>query len=226
MNPRPWLAPALAWLLYGAGISPALHAQTSTDGAPRPSAPLIQTNPTSYNAQQRRIQALNESGRHRVASYSLAKAQCWLDVSFHEFSRNDRSMFPQRALNESFKITDYLARGGDVASPDNPAAQTPGVLEATRLRPDLWAQAEHIKRQPGYRCAENLVACSEVALAHADHEFRQQQWRHAQPYVQMAEDRLDQAQAALRACTPAPSPPATAVFSAPAGERPAAAPSP
>ena len=41
-----------------------------------------------YRDTQQRIKNLNDGGR-RVADYHLSKAQCWLDVSFHEYSRND-----------------------------------------------------------------------------------------------------------------------------------------
>ena len=53
----------------------------------------------SYEATQGRIQALNDGGRP-IRDYHLSKAQCWLDVSFHEYTRNDRSAFPQEALSE------------------------------------------------------------------------------------------------------------------------------
>ena len=40
-----------------------------------------------------------------MADYHLAKAQCWLDVSFHEYTRNDRSDFVQQALDQSLRLT-------------------------------------------------------------------------------------------------------------------------
>ncbi|MBS7808706.1 OmpA family protein [Variovorax sp. PCZ-1] len=160
----------------------------------------------TYDDQQARIKALNDSGRHRVSSYSLAKAQCWLDVSLHEYSRNDRGGFPQAALSESFKITDYLEKGGVVAAAANPANTTPSVNEAAKLRPDLWDAAAKLKGHPGWRCAEQKTACAEVELVHAGNEFNQQQWRHAKPYVQIAEDLIGDAQRAAEACIPAPAP--------------------
>jgi outer membrane protein OmpA-like peptidoglycan-associated protein len=162
----------------------------------------------TYERQQAAIKALNDSGRHRVASYSLAKAQCWLDVSFHEYSRNDRSPFPQAALTESHRITQYLAQGGDAAGAANPARQTPLVNNAARVRPDLWDRATQLKDHAGYRCAEQRVACAEVELVHAGNEQNQQGWRHAKPYVQIAEDQLAEAAQAAQACVPPPAPPA------------------
>ena len=164
----------------------------------------------TYERQQAAIKTLNDSGSHRVASYSLAKAQCWLDVSFHEYSRNDRSAFPQAALTESHRITQYLQQGGNPTGAANPAHQTPLVNDAARLRPDLWDRATQLKGHPGYRCAEQRVACAEVELVHAGNEHNQQQWRHAKPYVQIAEDQLAEATLAARACVPPPAPAAPA----------------
>jgi outer membrane protein OmpA-like peptidoglycan-associated protein len=197
--PRLGLALVAAGLLSGAALAaepatPALsNASTQTDGT-------VSADHRGYAAQQAAIQALNERGGHRLRSYSLAKAQCWLDVSFHEYTRNDRSSFPLAALQESSKITGYLAGGGAVASEANPARQTPLLNGAPKLRADLWAQVEQLKGQAGARCAEQLLACAEVELVHAGHEHAQQGWRHAQPYVQIAEDRVAEAQAAAVAC--------------------------
>ncbi len=168
---------------------------------------VIDADYQTYEQQQNRIKAVNDTGRHPVKSYSLSKAQCWLDVSFHEYTRNDRSDFPQDALNESHKITEYLQSGGDVSSAQNPANQTPLVNGAAKLRPDLWERAGALKQHPGFGCAEQLVACGEVELVHAGNEQNQQQWRHAKPYVQIAEDLLGQAKQAAEACVLPKAPP-------------------
>ena len=182
--------------------APVVHADAPTDGA-------LMADHRGYKVQQDAIQALNDTGRHRLASYPLAKAQCWLDVSFHEYTRNDRSAFPQGALDASRAITDYLARGGAPGAAENPAQQTPLVNDALRLREDLWAQAGALKTHAGWRCAERLVACGEVELVHAGNEHRQQGWRHAKPYVQIAEDLIGDARLAAEACPalPVPVPP-------------------
>lgn len=174
---------------------------TQTDGS-------VMADQRGYRRQQDAIKALNDTGRHRLRSYSLAKAQCWLDVSFHEYTRNDRSAFPQQALGESVRITTYLATDAAPGGPDDPAQQTPLVNNAERLRADLWALAERLKAEPGFHCAEQEVACGEVELVHAGNESRQLGWRHAKPYVQIAEDLLGEAEAAVAACAPPPAPPA------------------
>ncbi|MEX8495662.1 OmpA family protein [Sphaerotilus sp.] len=199
MNKNTSTASSLVLALGLLAVVPLVHADAATDGA-------LMADHQGYNVQQDTIQALNDTGRHRLASYPLAKAQCWLDVSFHEYTRNDRSAFPQGALDASRQITDYLARGGAPGAAENPAQQTPMVNDALKLRDDLWAQAAALKTHTGWRCAEKLVACGEVELVHAGNEHRQQGWRHAKPYVQIAEDLIGDARLAAEACPALPVP--------------------
>lgn len=172
----------------------------------------VNANNKGYEIQQGAIKTLNDSGQHRVSSYSLSKAQCWLDVSYHEFSRNDRSKFVPEALQESQKITDFLAEGFDPEHLDNPAHATPLVNGAALLRQDLWDTAANLKLQPGFSCAAQQVSCAEVELVHAGNEYNQQGWRHAKPYVQIAEDLMGRAAEASDSCAvaalPADNPPA------------------
>ena len=85
----------------------ALHAQAQNTQlnppAQRISDAAISADQQAYEALQGRIKGLNDRGRP-VKDYFLSKAQCWLDVSFHEYSRNDRSPFTQEALTESEKL--------------------------------------------------------------------------------------------------------------------------
>ena len=96
---------AAALLLGGAGLPLAsAHAQAALNPpSARISDQAIQRDHAVYEGLQGRIKALNDKGRP-VRDYHLAKAQCWLDVSFHEYTRNDRSRFPQAAMNESEKL--------------------------------------------------------------------------------------------------------------------------
>jgi len=152
----------------------------------------------TYQATQDRIQALNDAGRP-VRDYHLSKAQCWLDVSFHEYSRNDRSEFPQAALSESEKLIVGMESGASPLPTD-----TPLVNGAARLREDLWKRLSVIHGTPGFTCAQQKVACGEVELVHAGNEFNQQQWRHAKPYLQIAEDLTNEAEALARSCAGVP----------------------
>jgi len=163
----------------------------------------IQADQQTYERMQSRIKALNDQGRP-VRDYHLSKAQCWLDVSFHEYTRNDRGPFPQAALSES----ETLVLGMEQARPLG--MDTPLVGQAVKLRDDLWARTEALKRHSGFTCAQQKLACAEVELVHAGNEYAQQQWRHAKPYVQIAEDLLSEADALAQGCVAA-APPAPAV---------------
>jgi OmpA-OmpF porin, OOP family len=181
----------------------------------------IQADHQAYEGLQSRIKGLNDKGRP-LGDYHLGKAQCWLDVSLHEYSRNDRSEFPQAALSESEKLIQAMERGANPLPMD-----TPLVNDAKRLRPDLWARTQALQADAGFACAQQRTACAEVELVHAGNEFNQQQWRHAKPYVQIAEDLLGEAQALAASCAPAPkiaaAPKPVVVAAAPA---PAPAPAP
>ncbi len=213
----------LVWLGLLIGLaSPPLCAQTAgasptpeitptlTPPAERITDRAISADQQTYEAMQARLRLINAAGRP-LRDYFLAKAQCWLDVSFHEYSRNDRGLFPQDALAQA----DQLATG--MAANQPPLTQdTPLISGAERLRPDLWAQAQALKSHSGFGCAQQKLACAEVELVHAGHEQVTQQWRHAQPYVQIAEDLLAEAQALAERCEPpVVAPPAPPVEVAP-----------
>jgi len=180
--------------------------------AQRLSDEAIYADHAQYQAQQDRLEAINAAGRP-LADYHLAKAQCWLDVSFHEYSRNDRSDFPQAALEQSALLADAMETGSD------PGTDTPLVNGAKRLRADLWQRLGALHQAPGFACAAALAACGEVELVHAGNEYNQQQWRHAQPYVQIAEDLIARADAASAECLPPAAPQAAPPVAAPDAPR-------
>ena len=171
----------------------------------------IQADQQAYETLQARIKGLNDKGRP-VRDYHLSKAQCWLDVSFHEYTRNDRGPFPQAAMTEAEKLIVGMERGTALGK------ETPLVGEAVKLRPDLWARAEQLQHDRGLRCAAHKLACAEVELVHAGNEYAQQQWRHAKPNVQIAEDLMGDAEALARSCAGEVSP--AAAVAPPAPRRP------
>lgn len=151
-----------------------------------------------YRDTQARIAELNASKGVRIDNYALAKAQCWLDVSFHEYTRNDRGGFPAAALAQAQGILDELEAG---RSPD--VSETPLVNGARRLRPDLWDRFAQLRNQPeAMSCAASRLACAEVELVHAGNEIRQGGWRHASPYIQIAEDLTAEAEKQAESCKP------------------------
>jgi outer membrane protein OmpA-like peptidoglycan-associated protein len=213
------LAVAAAAALWAFALTPL--AQASASSAPAPSSPLtpgaqrvsdesIYRDHQQYIQLQQRIKSLNDGGR-RVADYHLAKAQCWLDVSFHEYTRNDRSSFPQSAMRESEKLVEGMELKRTFAQL---GVETPLVAGAVRVRSDLWGQLDKLKQHQGFACAAQKIACAEVELVHAGNEFGQQGWRHANPYVQIAEDLTREALGLVETCsanapvvTPVPPPP-------------------
>jgi len=174
------------------------HSQTLTAPAQRIGDRAIHADYRTYEQAQARIKALNDQGRP-LRDYHLGKAQCWLDVSFHEYTRNDRSPFPQEALAQSLALVQGMEQKAASLPMD-----TPLVNNADRLRPDLWGLADSLKGHAGFQCVAQRVACAEVELVHAGNEHRQQGWRHAMPYLQIAEDQLVQAREQADACMPKP----------------------
>ena len=166
----------------------------------RISQQAIRADHDSYPATQGRIKALNDKGV-RVDDYHLSKAQCWLDTSFHEYSRNDRGGYPQAAMEESVKLISALEEGRD------PGWETPLVNGAQKLRPDLWAKYDALKKSEGFSCAAQATACAEVELVHAGNEIHDGGWRHAKPYIQIAEDLTAKAERREAECKqPEPAP--------------------
>lgn len=207
----------LAALATAAASVQAQTAATLTPPAQRISDRAIAADQQMYEAQQARLRAINAAGRP-LRDYHLAKAQCWLDVSFHEYTRNDRGPFPQDALAQA----DMLARGMEAGSALG--RDTPLISGAERLRPDLWAQAQALQGHRGWRCAQAKAACAEVELVHAGHEQVQIGWRQAKPSVQIAEDLLAEGQQLAERCDPPPPPVLALAAAVPAPPPPAAAP--
>lgn len=193
--------------LVGSSIVAFAHAQeASLEPAPqRISQAAIHADHDTYQATQSRIKALNDKGV-RVDNYHLSKAQCWLDTSFHEYTRNDRGGYPQAALDESVKLISALENGTD------PGWETPLVNGAEKLRLDLWAKYDSLKQHAGFKCATQATACAEVELVHAGNEIHDGGWRHAKPYVQIAEDLTSKAEYQVEHCAPPPTEPQVEQF--------------
>jgi OmpA-OmpF porin, OOP family len=209
----------LAWaaaLALSCGAAAAQTAPVLTPAPDRISDAAIKPDQQAYLTMQARIKALNDRGVP-VRDYFLSKSQCWLDVSFHEYTRNDRSGFPQAAMTEADKLVGGLERRAAMSM------DTPLVNGAARLRPDLWDRARALKADNGFACAQQKLACAEVELVHAGNEHAQQEWRHAKPYVQIAEDLMGDAQALAASCQP-PAPPPPKVVQAATPPAPVVAP--
>jgi OmpA-OmpF porin, OOP family len=202
------LSTVCAMMLGACASAPKLAAQEQTallaPAAKRMNDETVFADHKAFNTLRTRHEALNKAG-NPASSYGMAKAQCWQDVAFHEYTRNDRSAFPDLALRESVRLMDAIDAKSAVPQ------DTPLLDGAAKLRPDLWERAEKLKQHSGYECVADKVACSEVRLAHAGHEyvqgasFREEgAWRYAAPYVRMAEDLFGRAEREAQACKSAP----------------------
>lgn len=172
----------------GMTLAAAAHAQTSYPEQFAKRQSTIDTLKTSTSVQ-------SESSR----IYALGKAQCWLNFSEHEFYRNDRSAVVPEALKESDDLLAQLGAGSAAAG-----TQTRLIDGSAKIRSDLWDKASALKPTSGFRCAAAATGCAEVLLVQAAHNQAQLGWRYANPYVAMAQDMLDYAQAEEAKCRPAP----------------------
>ena len=135
---------------------------------------------------QQRLRKLNESGVPQN-SYSLAKAQCWLDTAKSQYQENDRTGYIEEALTEAVKIAQALEADKNART----GYDTPLIARSSKLRDDLWAQLSDYKSQPAsMACNARTVACAEIRLVRGGHADQQTGWRQATPWIQMAEDAL------------------------------------
>jgi hypothetical protein len=70
------------------------------------------------------------------------------------------------------------------------------------FRKDLWNELAAVKASAQLRCAARAVACGEVMLVQAAHAHDRIDWRYAQPYFGMAQDRVREARNQALACAP------------------------
>ena len=145
---------------------------------------------------QQRLRKLNESGIAQN-SYSLAKAQCWLDTARSQYHENDRTGYIEESLSEAVKIAQALEADRSARA----GYDTPLVARSTKLRDDLWAQLGNYKNQSAsMACNARTVACAEIRLVRAGHADQQTGWRQATPFIQMAEDALRTAKIEADSC--------------------------
>lgn len=189
----------------------------ATDRAPGAVPPFAESTRFTDEAQradhralqsvQDRLAVLQKDGRVPQTSYPWAKAQCWLDMARQNYHENDRGRVIGEALAESVKLVDALEQG------TTPEQRTPLIGGSVRLREDLWARAERGRTGPGAACVAAQAACLEVQLVWMGHEYAEGGWRHANPYIGMAETlaarmEADQAACATPAVAAAPAAPA------------------
>lgn len=219
---RTALAMAVAFALVGCGSTtsksegpgPAAQATGLNTQQARITDGRILADRRTIEAVQLRLRKLNESGVAQN-SYSLAKAQCWLDTAKTQYHENDRTGYIEESLTEAVKITQALEADKNAKA----GIDTPLVARSTKLRDDLWAQLGAYKNQSATLvCNAKTVACAEVRLVRAGHAEEQTGWHQATPHVQMVEDALRQAKLEADACAVPKAAVQTALVQAPVAQ--------
>jgi OmpA-OmpF porin, OOP family len=196
-----------------------------------PSAEGLSAPLAAYGDLQSRLNKLNTASRlstpaatdaalQTVAKYQWASAQCWVRHAYSERHENDAAGFAAAALSEADKLIKGLEGGnaGSTGTTGTLADATPLINHTAPVRPDLWQRAQALKKHPGFACAAATTGCLEVQLSRAGHELSETGWRHANPYVAIAEDMAAQAEQQAAGCAvtkrvatvlPDPAPPTT-----------------
>ena len=165
----------------------------------------------AYEALQGRINRLTSAG-----PYLKSRAQCWLDVSFQEYTRNDRSSFVEESFLNARDIVES-SEAGKVLAPNSQAlsatnADGTTLNRTTKTRPDLWSRVGKFTAAQR-ECRPSQAACADVELAHASNEWAQGGEQHARPYIIQAERYISEVENA--SCYVAPPPPPPPVVVAP-----------
>ena len=154
----------------------------------------------SMETLQTRLALLNRNGIVPTSNYHWAKAQCWLDMARHNYHENDRSGTVESALAQSEGLIKSLEAR---ATPVNDTLLIP---ESVKVRDDLWNKAAAYKGHARFTCVAPQVACYEVQLVWMGQEYKEGGWRHANPYIGIAEQMSAKIDRDLVACVPPPAP--------------------
>jgi outer membrane protein OmpA-like peptidoglycan-associated protein len=209
-----WL-PLLPALLLGAAaaadpLAPEAPYTTQNLQPGRPDASRT-AEPAALSQLQLRLDAAATTEPPCEPAYAGHKAQAWLNFARYGAAEQLPREVQAAALDNARTLIDSLLQHTQASH------TTPALPHARHVRDDLWrgiAAAEADGRVCG---APKMTAYCEVQLAWADYEAGAGGWRHADPYVRIAEDYCSTAMAAQ-------APPAAPV---PAAREPeAAAPAP
>jgi OmpA-OmpF porin, OOP family len=163
-----------------------------------------------YGRDQAALDALASADPATKKTYDWARAQCFVQHAYSERHENDRSDFSPLALTQAEGIIKALQ-----AKQAGPATQL--INHPQRMRPDLWLSAEKYRNNA---CAAAAAGCIEVQLVRSGHEYTTMGWRHANSYFAIAQDMVDGADTAAKACNPVALP----IASPPPVAKPPAAP--
>jgi outer membrane protein OmpA-like peptidoglycan-associated protein len=144
------------------------------------------------NMSDLRARVANATDATNPASVDLsARAQLWIDFAQEEFIELDDTGVAEDAAQRALQIIDWLENKLPEAAP------IPETLRGTmRVREDLWVRLANAQ-QHGKPCAAPYLAKAEIHLLWAAHEQPELGWRHAERYLQEAENLLGQAESCV-----------------------------
>ena len=160
----------------------------------RISDPAITADRRFMTSLQTRMGKLNAAGV-AAKNYHLTKAGAWLDFAMEEYSDNDRTGIVELALEQAL----FLTRGLEAKEARLPM-DTTIIAGSRRVRDDLWTRIADYKQERAFDCIADRIAKLEVQLVWAGHEDIEGGWRHAKPYIEIAEDMVAGIDAALADC--------------------------
>jgi outer membrane protein OmpA-like peptidoglycan-associated protein len=132
---------------------------------------------------QRRLDAITAAGTSEcLPAYAAHKAQAWLNFGRYAAAEQLPAAAQAALMKNAGGIVESLEQHGE-STPDTP--ELPG---ARHVRDDLWQAIAAVKRDSRFCAAPKMTAYCEVQLAWAGYEAGAGGWRHADPYVRIAED--------------------------------------
>ena len=223
VNPR--RSPRLARLALGllvcarAGVA-AQDAATGPAGQPgRPDASRT-AEPAAVSRLQQQLDAVSPTLDSCETAYVAHKAQAWVNFGKYAAAEQLPAAVQSAALAQGAALVAALAQGRR-ASHD-----TAELPHARHVRDDLWRGVAAAEADGRACAAPKMTAYCEVQLAWAGYEAGAGGWRHADPYLRIAEDYCLTAMAA-EAPARAPTAAVTAAVPSPApSPAPEPAPSP
>jgi OmpA-OmpF porin, OOP family len=155
--------------------------------------------PAALSQLQLQLDGLSESNASCGQQYAANKAQAWINFSKYAAAEQLPREVQAAALGNGRALVAALAQ-------HRPASHDTAELpHARRVRDDLWRGIAGVEQDGRVCAAPKMTAYCEVQLAWVDYESGAGGWRHADPYVRIAEDYCS---TAMATAVPAPAEPA------------------
>jgi OOP family OmpA-OmpF porin len=201
-----------AWLVLGLLFSLSAVADPEAEPQGMPAAqpgrpePSRTAEPAALSQLQQQLDAQGAPGGGCEAAYAAHKAQAWVNFGKYAAAEQLPREVQSAALGNGRALLEALAQ-------HRPASHDTAELpHARHVRDDLWRGIAGVEQDGRVCAAPKMTAYCEVQLAWVDYEAAAGGWRHADPYVRIAEDYCSTAMAAqlpppAAAPPPAPDPP-------------------